>query len=308
MENRSYALATGVFILALLALGWWLLQIWPQQGRAASVTYQIISHYPVSGLNLQAPVKYRGVPIGKVDNIRFDPRDHSVIIIDIGVDAAAPVGPRTVAQLGFLGVTGLSYIELTDLETDMPRAPHSIPMQESLLSQAGNAGQSLMLRLDRLAEKMTQVLERMDTPQNRQHLDRTLSNLESASAELLTLQAALKPTLKRLPQLADNASATLTHIDTLSQDLGGLSQQASASLGRLDQASQSFVELGQRGQQLSQHIDQQALPALQNLLVALSDNSQQFGQVLKQVQNDPRSLVFGKITAPGPGEAGFKTP
>lgn len=309
MENRSYALVTGVFLLCFLALGWWMARAWLNQSRDAQVEYRIVSHYPVSGLNLQAPVKYRGVPIGKVSAIRFDARDPSVILVDIAVDQSAPIGPRTVAQLGFLGVTGLSYIELADLDAGAAtpaREANRIPMQESLLSQAGNAGQSLMLRLDRLAEKMTQTLEQLDTPQNRQRLDHTLRNLETGSVELLALQAELKPALKALPPLADSAQNTLQHIDTLSRDLGNLGQQVGARLDRVDQVAQSVADLSHRGQQVSQRIDEETLPALQHLLSALSGNSQQFAHLVSQIRNEPRSLIFGKSTiAPGPGEPGF---
>jgi hypothetical protein len=78
MENRSHALAAGIFtiifgIAAAIAI-WWL-----GQSDESTTTYLLETRGNVTGLNVQAQVRYRGIRAGKVAAIEPDdcrsPRD-----------------------------------------------------------------------------------------------------------------------------------------------------------------------------------------------------------------------------------------
>ncbi|MDR0458277.1 MAG: MCE family protein, partial [Burkholderiaceae bacterium] len=60
MENKSHALAAGVFVLAVLAL-LIALAAWLTRDVAATVTYDLVTLQAVTGLQEQAPVRYKGV-------------------------------------------------------------------------------------------------------------------------------------------------------------------------------------------------------------------------------------------------------
>ena len=72
MESRAYAFITGLFVVALVAaiVAWanWLAQE-PEDRKA----YRVIATTPVSGLNAQAQVRYRGMSVGRVTSIKLDP-------------------------------------------------------------------------------------------------------------------------------------------------------------------------------------------------------------------------------------------
>jgi phospholipid/cholesterol/gamma-HCH transport system substrate-binding protein len=115
MENRAHALATGIFILFLggvLAL----VAAWFQGDQGEKNDFTIVSRSGVSGLNVKAPVKLRGVLVGKVEAIGFDNGDSQRILIGIRVSKTAPLTQATVARLGYQGITGLSYIDLSEPE------------------------------------------------------------------------------------------------------------------------------------------------------------------------------------------------
>src|SRR5688500_2629906 len=113
MENRAYALAAGLFTL-LLGIGVVAAALWFSGETVVTQNYLLVSRHPVSGLNPQAPVRYRGITVGKVVNIEFDPAEPRVILIEIAVKAGTPLTRGTFAQLGSQGVTGLSYVMLDD--------------------------------------------------------------------------------------------------------------------------------------------------------------------------------------------------
>ena len=113
MENQSHALIAGLFLIifsaAIAVTAKWL------SGETADHTsYIMISDGSVSGLNPQAAVRFRGVKIGKVEEIGFDPENSRFIRIRIGVDRNVPLTKGVFAQLGYQGVTGLAYIQLDD--------------------------------------------------------------------------------------------------------------------------------------------------------------------------------------------------
>ena len=91
MENKAHAIAAGLFAL-LLGLALAASVAWFQGDRTERTHYTVVSRSGVPGLNLKAPVKLRGVEVGYVDSIAFDPQDPRQILVGIAVDAAAPVG------------------------------------------------------------------------------------------------------------------------------------------------------------------------------------------------------------------------
>jgi phospholipid/cholesterol/gamma-HCH transport system substrate-binding protein len=74
MENRAHALAAGIFtillgIAAAIAI-WWL-----GQSDDATTSYLLETRRNVTGLNVQAQVRYRGIRAGKVESIEPDQKD-----------------------------------------------------------------------------------------------------------------------------------------------------------------------------------------------------------------------------------------
>ena len=71
--------------------------------------YRVVATTPVSGLNAQAQVRYRGMSVGRVTSIRLDPGDRHKVFIDVEVNSDLPVTRGTYAQLGMEGITGIAY-------------------------------------------------------------------------------------------------------------------------------------------------------------------------------------------------------
>ena len=139
MENKAHALAAGIFVvvLSLLLLG---LASWLTRDTGKRDIYEISTRETVTGLQPQAPVRYRGVDVGKVDTIGFDSKTPGNVLLRLEVDSAAPITGDTFATLGFQGVTGLSFVQLDDTGKQSTRlvpndeAPPRIPLRPGLLA------------------------------------------------------------------------------------------------------------------------------------------------------------------------------
>ena len=104
MENRSHALMTGIFTIALL-VATVLIGLWFNRDKTELVQYEIVTTQSIPGLNPQATVRYRGLEIGRVDTIVFDPRVTGQILIRLSVDEASPITSTTYG----LGASAMRY-------------------------------------------------------------------------------------------------------------------------------------------------------------------------------------------------------
>ena len=113
MENRAHALAAGLFVM-VLSMALIATASWFTGDTGTRDKYLVVSESPVTGLNAQATVRYRGVTVGKVENISLDPNNHRVILIRIAVDKNVPLNTKAYAQLGYQGLTGLAFVQLNE--------------------------------------------------------------------------------------------------------------------------------------------------------------------------------------------------
>ena len=113
MENRAHALVAGLFVI-FLSIAVALIAMRFSGVNIKYNSYLVVTKESVSGLNPQSSVQYRGVNIGKVETITFDPDNLHRILIKISVDENVDLNKSVYAQLGYQGVTGLAYIQLND--------------------------------------------------------------------------------------------------------------------------------------------------------------------------------------------------
>ena len=99
MENKSHALAAGAFVLGVLAL-LVTLAVWLTRDTRGLRAYELSSAETVTGLQAQASVRFKGVNVGKVAAIGFDPLTPGNVLIRIVVDEQAPISTATFATLG----------------------------------------------------------------------------------------------------------------------------------------------------------------------------------------------------------------
>ncbi|WP_043821849.1 MlaD family protein, partial [Delftia sp. RIT313] len=120
MENKSHAMAAGIFVLVVAALlaG---LAIWLTRDTRQYNEYELSTKDGISGLQAQAAVRYKGVAVGKVTRIGFDPQTNGNVLIRIAIGVNTPITPTTFAVLGYQGVTGLAHVQLDDADQPQPQ-------------------------------------------------------------------------------------------------------------------------------------------------------------------------------------------
>ena len=113
MENKSHAFAAGAFVIAVVALllG---LATWLSRDQQEGDIYELSTAESVTGLSEQAAVRFRGINIGKVTQIGFDPLNKGQVLLRISIRKDVPLTESTYATLGYQGVTGLAFCGRTE--------------------------------------------------------------------------------------------------------------------------------------------------------------------------------------------------
>jgi phospholipid/cholesterol/gamma-HCH transport system substrate-binding protein len=305
MENRAYAFAAGVFTL-LLGAGVIFVAMWFSGETEARDRYVLESRYPVTGLNLQAAVRFRGVDVGKVEKIDFDAKDPRSILIRVAVRSDTPVTKGTYAQLASQGVTGLAYVLLDDDGSNRERLAPSgeprIPVRQSFLDEITGVGRNLVSDVNQVARRLNALL----SEQNQAQLLRTLATVESATARLSELAVKLEPAVKSVTPLTEDARKVMARAEALFGNMDRLTVELAQRVDTLERVAKGAEQVGGAARSLSGAVATDTLPRITVLLDELARNSRSLDRLLTELNEHPASLVFGRPqTVPGPGEPGF---
>ena len=328
MENKAHALAAGIFVAALsmllLALAAWLTRDTGQRD-----IYEISTRETVTGLQAQAPVRYRGVDVGKVATIGFDAKTPGNVLLRLEVDREAPVTGDTFATLSFQGVTGLAFVQLDDTGKPSPRlvpndeAPPRIPLQPGLLAKLQDKGEKILDQVEAATARINQVL---DDP-NQKRLATALENIGQASASVsqaaesvsrfsttmtAVLNAQLGPDRISIPAVLKNFDVTVTSLRGTSEATRATVSELGKTVQRLNVQDGPIDRLAEGAQGLAHAADAfnaATLPRINRVTEDTSRAVRQLSRTVTGINDNPQSLIFGAGAAqPGPGEAGFAAP
>lgn len=329
MENKAHAIAAGAFVLVVSAL-LVALAVWLTRDTGGSRTYELSTRDTVTGLQPQAPVRFRGVTVGKVSSIGLDPQESGNVLLRMAVSDDTPITRSTFATLGFQGVTGLAFVQLDDTGESTEALLTGggqiarIPMRPGLMSQLLDQGPRIASQLEETSRRINLLL----SPDNQKTLMTAIGSLGQAASSISQLTAATdraqgsatgtEPVVN-VPQLLQEASATLKSIQQTSASVAGSADEVKKSAGEFRQMAQRLNQPGGALDQLTegagalaatgQTLNAATLPRLNRTADEAARTVRQVGRAASTVSDNPQALIFGNgLVAPGPGEPGFPAP
>ena len=314
MENKAHAMAAGIFVVALTAL-LLALAAWLTRDTGVRDAYEISTRETVSGLQEQAPVRYRGVDVGKVSAIGFDPKMPGNVLIRLQIDRGAPMTRGTFATLAYQGVTGLSFIQLDDDGKQPTRLvpdddnPPRIPLRPGLLAKLEEKGEALIERVDEVALRVNRLLG----DENQKRLSALLANTSQAADSVSQLAQRLDATVqKRVDPALAEATTTLKSVKNSSDEIGRTAADFGQTARRLNEPGGPVDRLAEGTQALSHAADSfnaSTLPRINRVTDEAGRAVRLLGRTVNNINDNPQSLVFGAgKVSPGPGEPGFAPP
>ena len=315
MENKAHAFAAGVFVLAVTALLVGMV-MWLMRDTVSTSRYEMTTTDAVTGLQPQAAVRFKGVAVGKVTNIDFDPDKPGNVLVELAVDRNAPVTQSTFATLAFQGVTGLSFVQLNDDGSSSaapvagPNGVPRIPLKPNALGQLQDMASDLVEKVGRATDRVNQMLG----PDNQAALSSALTELGAAAKSVNQLASHTDKTIQgiQLEGLIRQTSGTLATIDKAAAQVRVTAANLDTTVGELGQGVQRVTGPGGVVDRMSEGastVTSTTLPRIQNLTEDASRTIRRLDRIANELSENPQAFIYGSGTVPpGPGEPGFQAP
>ena len=311
----NYAIV-GAFVLvlgaALIAGALWLVS-----GGSFQTKYDFylaMVDESVAGLNLNAPVKYSGVDVGKVHGIKLDPMNPERVQLTFAIVRGTPIKVDTVAVLKTQGLTGIAYVELSGGARDSPLLTATVDGQYPVI----RTKPSLSARLENV---LTTVLEKLDKTSS--NIDALLSNenreaFKSALADIAIVARTIAAKKNTIDSGINSAARTFDNSARLTAQLGPVVDRIGRGADALEKlgndaalastnASNAVTAVGSDVQKFTTS----TLTEVQRVLAEISVLTASLRRLSEQTQRDPGSLLRGRsppLEGPGDTPNGKRSP
>lgn len=310
METKVNYVWVGAFVLvlgaALVAGVLWLASggAWQKQYDV----YQAVMEESVAGLNVNAPVKYNGVDVGKVQTITLDGANPKNVNLLFAIEQGTPIKEDTIAVLKTQGLTGIAYVELSGGSVDSPvlqaQAGASYPAirtSPSLSARLENVLSSVLAKLDSTSANLNAILSK----ENQTAFRNTLADVATLARTLAARKDSIDAGITDGARTLKNTAQASAELQALTQ---GLARSARAIEKMGNEVANTSINAGKTIDGVGadvKRLSTDTLPELERLLGELSTLSRSLQLLTEQTRRDPRGLIFGNQTVPnGPGESG----
>lgn len=304
----NYAIV-GAFVLvlgAVLIAG----VLWLASGGAFQKKYDLylaIEEESVAGLNLNAPVKYNGVDVGKVRDIQLDPENPERVRLIFAIERGTPIKVDTVAVLKTQGLTGIAYVELgggaRDAAPLRASAPGQYPVirtKPSLSARLENVLTTVMAKLDSTSNNLNAIL----SDENRLAFKSALADIAAVSHTLAARKDTLDAGIVSAARTFDNGARVSAQLGPVIERINR-SAEAVEKMG--DEITLASSNAGKTVESVGADVKRftaETLPELQRVLGEISVLSTSLRRLSEQTERNPAGLLFGRSPVPeGPGEA-----
>ena len=297
-----------VVLVVVLASAMLFIQRWRSRAVIAMVTY---TSENVSGLEVASPVRYRGVPVGRVSLLRVDPRSNTIEIdFEVFLDRLSTIGanvallrrmadvegmfPNLRAQVVGNPVTGEAYLLLDRPDEPPPALQLGFKPDRAYVP-------SMPTPLAALRDRVPEVLERAEATLQvlREIVAKIPESLERSNQFFTTVERIVQES--NLPALSTDSRAffatTSGQFERMTSEMESVLGTRGTMVTLVDEARAAIksADLAGTNQAARAAAEQSTLAAddLRRSLPAIRDSLQQLSDLARQIQEQPESMVYG---------------
>jgi phospholipid/cholesterol/gamma-HCH transport system substrate-binding protein len=318
METRVRYVVVGLFVV-ILGTASVAIFMWLSKGleRTAYDRYLAFFRESVSGLNPNAPVKFRGVDVGRVRDIVIDPKNVEQVRLTLEIVQGTPVKADTVATLRVQGLTGLAFVDLSGGSQAAPllkaRPGESYPVIRtgpSLLFRLDSDVTNLITGVNAFTEDARAVIDE----ENRRKLRRILGDLavlthtlakrsETVDEGVLRGAEAMRNIARITEQLHGRLPVLMDNVVSATASLQGTAGRIDAAGAEVARAGRELGDMVKENRPNIELFTRRTLPDIGLLIAELRQLALQMERLARQLEQEPSSPIFGRSPAPpGPGE------
>jgi len=321
MATQKTKFAVGLFVaigiaFAILVTIWLGMSRFLEKGRF----YATYFDESVQGLDVDSPVKYRGVFTGRVESISVAP-DSKLIKIILKIDSDQKLDQNIVAQLKSVGITGSMFVELDQKKEGQPdQSPHlSFPSEYPIIASKPSEISGLMgginellnqiksLDLDEIVGKIKTTLDNINQTVDDANVQRISKKIESSIESMERILAdhrwnkiltSADSAGDSLNNLLDKADRTLVRVQGI---ITGKEQTIKTAIDDFSQAVKNANLFLNKGSSLVSGTDASISELMDHLLIAaqnLEKASENLNQLMELLSDHPSQLLFGEPPQP----------
>ena len=313
----------GAFVLLLGAI-LIVAVLWLASGGNLQKKYDLylaILEESVAGLNLNAPVKYNGVDVGKVQSIQLDPVNPERVQLIFAIERGTPIKVDTVAVLKTQGLTGIAYVELDGgaknaaplVATGQQKYP-VIQTKPSLSTRLENILTTVLAKLDNTSSNIDSLLSR----ENQEAFKNILADIAIVSKTIASRKAEIDAGIANAARAADNTARATQKLNPIVDKIEPVIDQLNITIAQINRSAVAIEKAGNEAAIAStsagktvtsvganiERYSTETLPEVQRLLAELNELSTSLKRLIEQTERDPSSLLRGRSSVPdGPGES-----
>jgi phospholipid/cholesterol/gamma-HCH transport system substrate-binding protein len=299
MDRDANYVAVGAFVVLVLAMAVGFIVWYTESGdRRDYRRYEIYFVGSVSGLSEGGSVRYLGVSVGRVARIALDPRHAGRVQVLADIDDKTPIGPRTVASLGLLGVTGLLFIDLKPAAAG-PVARLVPGMRYPVIPSEQSSFDVLVSSLPDMVAQASQVAARLNaalSDSNLKAISETLAHVEHASRDL-------PPTVHEARQLMaelDKAARQIDEAASAVRDVAaGAAPEVKTTMTRLRTVADNLATASERvdrfvaeNQANVTRFTGEGLAEVTSLVQEARAAAQEFRALSRSLKDDPSRVLY----------------
>jgi phospholipid/cholesterol/gamma-HCH transport system substrate-binding protein len=307
MDSQKTKFTVGLFVacgvgIALVAVIWLGMSRIFEKGQF----YAAYFNESVQGLDKDSPVKYRGVPIGRVERINVAP-DSKLIQVVLKIEGVEKLEKDMVAQLKSVGITGSMFVEIDRRREGEPDlSPQlSFPTEYPVVGSKPSEISQILRGIDDVLKKIKSV--DLEGISNRVKINLDELKQAIADADIKGISDRVKLSLEDLKQAIADAN-----VKKVSKCLTDLLERADRILVKNEKTiNKDLVELSKTLENAStffgkgsslvvkvddsySYIERQLLVIAQNLEKA----SENLDRLTELLADQPSQLIFGEPPEP----------
>ena len=299
METRANYVAVGAFVLAMLvaivvAVAW----LGATSFNRDFAHYDVYFQGSVTGLTQGSGVLYNGIQVGRVVEIRLNPKNPGEVRATIEVDPAIQIKADATASLEVLGLTGVAVINISGGSQDAPPLQRKegerypvIASRQSGLQQFVASAPEALARVIEVADRLALIFD----DRNRAALADTLQNMRQLTGVVAGRSAEIESGLGDAAVAAHELRDTAAELRELfgPGDARNMFVTLSDTAKKLDRLADHLDGLVQENRPPLHDFTQNGLNQLSQLMVDARALVGNLNRIAADLQRDPPRFLFG---------------
>ncbi|HNQ00932.1 MAG TPA: MlaD family protein [Syntrophales bacterium] len=306
MVRKVSSRALGIFVTAGALLGVSAV-IWVGASKYFEKGARFATYFDesVQGLQRDSAVKYRGVDVGRVEEIRVAP-DNRLIEVVMKIRLRDDVEKDTVASLKVAGITGIVFVELDRRDPDEPDLSPRLAFASEypIIPSKPSQIRQIFSGIDEILEKIRQV--------DLEGISKSVTRSAKAAEDLLSGPRTQK-VVANLESISANLDLTAARVEKITAEgrLEGIAGEARAALAearsliaetRDEIKALRLAETAEKANRAVDHLARTSRTTARDVQV-MSDNlrraSETLERLLERLESNPSDLLFGSSPPAG---------